>query len=312
MSSQVVVVGASNMDLTSYVPSLPKPGETLHGHCFKKGFGGKGANQCVMAAKLGASTAMVTKVGKDVFGKETKDNYERYGINTEHVLEDDAEFTGVAPIAVDDAGQNSIIIVNGANDKLSEADIGRVEDLIAHAKVVITQYEIRPETTLAALRLANKHGVFSIFNLAPAKAEIASELFTLPDIFCVNETEAAMVTGVDVQTVQDAEAAARALQDKHNAKCIIITLGPQGTYVLPKPGDGDPFHMPATKVTAVDTSGAGDAFIGALGYFLATDPSLPLRTAVAKAGAIATVSVQQQGTQSSYPDASVLASLHTE
>eukprot|EP00043_Microstomoeca_roanoka_P005453 m.55804 g.55804 ORF g.55804 m.55804 type:complete len:306 (-) comp12971_c0_seq4:416-1333(-) len=303
----VVVVGASNMDLTSYVPSLPKPGETLHGHSFKKGFGGKGANQCVMAAKLGAKTAMITKVGQDVFGKETKENYAKYKIDTTHVLEDPKEFTGVAPIAVDDSGQNSIIIVNGANDNLSTEDIANATDMIASAKVMVCQYEIKPETSLEALRVARQNDVFSIFNLAPAKAEINTDFFTLPDIFCVNETEASLVTGMNVTTIQEAEAAARQLQEKQKARCVIITLGPQGTFVLSKEGEG--YHVPAKEVHAIDTSGAGDAFIGALAYFLAKEPDMSLRAAVEKAGAIATVSVQAQGTQSSYPDASVLETL---
>eukprot|EP01147_Barroeca_monosierra_P010775 gene10775-2860_t len=283
----------------SYVPVLPKPGETLHGHGFKKGFGGKGANQCVMAARLGAKVSMITKVGKDIFGEETKSNFKVHGIDTTYVLEDPSKPTGVAPITVDDAGQNSIIIVNGANDNLTPADIDHADAVVSRTKVyfdevevLVAQYEIRPETTLAAIQAANRHGVFSIFNLAPAKAEIHPDLFLLPDIFCVNETEAEMVSGIPVKNIDDAAVAAQTLQEKQNVKCVIITLGPQ--------------------VTAVDTAGAGDAFIGALGFFLSTCPEMSLQEAVKKSGAIATITVQLQGTQSSYPTASVLETLETD
>eukprot|EP00055_Hartaetosiga_balthica_P005328 m.15450 g.15450 ORF g.15450 m.15450 type:complete len:309 (+) comp4480_c0_seq1:58-984(+) len=297
---EVVVVGACNTDLTSYVTKLPGPGETIHGHDFKTGFGGKGANQCVMAAKLGATTAMIGKVGNDDYGRATIGNFEDNNIDTSCLGVVDGKPTGVAPIAVDENGQNSIIIVNGANDDISPEDIDCAEGIISSAKVLICQNEIPRSATLAAILAAQKHNVASIFNLAPAVKDIEEDLFSVPDIFCVNESEASIVTGISVKDLQGAEQAANYLREEKKANIIIITLGEQGSYVLPL-GDAKPFLVPCEKVVAVDASGAGDSFIGALGYLLAKVPDMPLKQQVEKAGRIATMSVLKLGTQSSYP-----------
>ncbi|MDL1902849.1 ribokinase, partial [Anaerolineae bacterium CFX9] len=211
---KICMVGSSNIDLIARVPRLPAPGETLIGSKFQMGFGGKGANQAVMAAKLGAQVSVVTKLGKDIFGDDTRRNYESHGIDTTFVLVDDERFSGVAPITVDDnTGQNSIIIVPGANDGLSPADARAAASVIQNADVLICQLEIPLETTLEALRIAREAGdrVLTILNPAPA-AEIPDEMIALADIFVPNEVEARMLTGLDASTPETAETAARALQ----------------------------------------------------------------------------------------------------
>jgi ribokinase len=181
---KVCVVGAANLDLISYVPRLPRMGETLHGTRFHMGFGGKGANQAVMAAKLGGDVAMVTKLGQDIFGENTLKNFQTWGIDTRHVLFTDQAFSGVAPIAVDPDGHNAIIIVTGANDLLTPEEIEAARPVIGAAQIVVCQLEIPVETTLAALRIARQAGVTAIFNPAPAHPSLPEELYRLSDICC--------------------------------------------------------------------------------------------------------------------------------
>jgi len=293
----ICVVGASNIDLISYVPRMPKLGETLHGTKFTIGFGGKGANQAVMAAKLGGQVAMITKLGKDIFGNDTLKNFETFGINTEGVTFTDGAFSGVAPIAVDPNGDNSIIIVSGANNHLSVADLQDAKHIIASAKVMVCQLEIPVEISLEALRIAKAAGVTTIFNPAPARSELPEEIYQLSDIFCPNETETELLMGVRIQTQDEAVTAARELL-KRGPKKVILTLGARGSLLV------TPDHIelvPAEAVKAVDTTGAGDAFIGSLAYFLAAGK--PFAEVMQRANKIAAISVQHPGTQTSFPDA---------
>ncbi len=294
---KICMVGSSNIDLIARVPRLPQPGETLTGVSFHMGYGGKGANQAVMAARLGAQVAVITKVGRDVFGEDTLKNYRAQGIDTTYVLFDEKRFSGVAPITVDDkTGQNSIVIVPGANDGLSPEDVRTATAAIQSASVLIGQLEIPIETTLAAFRVAKEKGsVLTILNPAPA-AKLPDELLRLTDMIVPNETETALLTGLSVETLEQAEAAARTLH-KHGPKTVIITLGSRG--VLFVEGDAPAQHVPAQHVEAVDTTGAGDAFVGSLAYFLGV--GRPLRDAVERACAVATQSVLKIGTQTSFP-----------
>ena len=168
----VCVVGACNMDLVSFVPRLPRMGETLHGSRFHMGFGGKGANQAVMAARLGADVSMIAELGQDIFGRDTLENFESVGIDTTHVHFTDEASTGVAPIAVDPDGENSIIIVMGANDLLTEEEIEAARAEIAAADVLVCQLEIPVEISLKALRVAREEGVATVFNPAPAREDL--------------------------------------------------------------------------------------------------------------------------------------------
>ena len=297
---KICVVGSSNLDLISYVPRLPKMGETLHGDRFQMGFGGKGANQAVMAAKLGGDVVMVTKLGDDIFGRDTVQNFEQVGIDVSHVHVTDQAFSGVAPIAVDADGNNSIIIVTGANDLLTEEEVEAARPAIAAAGILVCQLEIPLPITLAALRIAREEGVTAIFNPAPARPDLPDELYRLSDIFCPNETETELLTGMAVTTLAEAEAAARVLLAR-GAGAVVLTLGERGALLVN--GDGAT-HVPTEAVKALDTTGAGDSFVGSLAYFLALGK--PMNDAMARANRIAAVSVQSAGTQTSFPSADEL------
>jgi len=292
---RVCVVGAANIDLISYVPRLPRLGETLHGTQFRMGYGGKGANQAVMTAKLGAGVAMVCKLGEDVFGEGTLANFREWGVDTEHVTFTDEAFSGVAPIAVDPDGNNAIIIVTGANDLLSPEDVERARPAIRDSVVVACQLEVELETTIAALRVAREVGARTIFNPAPAREALPAEIYRLSDVLCPNESETELLTGM-----QAGDEAARELL-RRGAGAVVLTLGERGCLVV----DPDSArHVPVERVDAVDTTGAGDAFVGSLAYFLAAGRSLA--DAADRANRIAAISVRGRGTQTSFPTAADL------
>ena len=294
---KICVVGACNLDLISYVPRLPTIGETLHGTRFHMGFGGKGANQAVMAAKLGGDVVMVTKLGQDVFGENTLKNFESWGVNTQHVHFTDQAFSGVPPIAVDPEGHNSIIIVTGANDLLTDKEIEAARPDIAASQIMVCQLETPVEINLAALRIASQESVKTIFNPAPARSSLPDEFYQLSDIFCPNESETELLTGMPVGTLEEAEAAARVLIER-GAGTVILTLGERGSLLVT---DSTTEHVPVDPVKALDTTGAGDAFVGSLAYFLASGQSLT--EAIKRANRIAAISVQSSGTQTSFPEA---------
>jgi ribokinase len=291
----VCVVGAANLDLISYVPRLPRLGETLHGTRFQMGYGGKGANQAVMAAKLGAAVTMICKLGRDAFGEGTLENFRNHGVDTSHVTFTGDAFSGVAPIAVDPEGRNAIIIVTGANDLLSVADLEDAHTTISRAGVVVAQLEIPVELTLAALRMARELGVRTIFNPAPAREELPKELYRLSEVICPNESETELLTSMPA-----GEEAARELLAR-GAGAVVLTLGERGCLVV----DGNETTLlPAPRVQAIDTTGAGDAFVGSLAVYVATGCTLV--EAARRANVIAALSVQGRGTQTSFPERSEL------
>lgn len=300
VSPRVCVVGAANIDLISYVPRLPHLGETLHGTTFRMGYGGKGANQAVMAAKLGASVSMVTKLGRDTFGEGTLANFRAMGVGTDHVSFADDASSGVAPIFVDPSGSNAIVIVTGANDLLTDDEIDQARPAMAQAGVVVCQLEIPIAATASALRAAREAGTPTILNPAPARADLPDELLALSDVLCPNQAEASMLTGRPVDTVDDAAQAARLLLGK-GCSAVVVTLGGEGCLVAV---GGEAEHIEARPVDAVDTTGAGDAFVGALACFLAHGDTLP--DAARSANRIASLSVLGHGTQASFPDRSDL------
>lgn len=291
---KICVVGSSMIDLISKVPRLPKLGETLVGHSFHLGYGGKGANQAVMAAKLGARVTMVNKVGRDVFGEGTLGNYREQGIDTTHVMFDESRFSGVAPIFVDDNAQNFIVIVPGANLGLLPADVQKARQVILEADILICQLEILMETTLEAFRIAKSGNVRTILNPAPA-APIPDELLKLTDICAPNETETELLTGEPVGKLDEAEAAARKLLSR-GPGTVILTLGERGALLVDK---NNVENIPAIKVDAVDPTGAGDAFVGSLAAFLGE--GLSMQDAIRRANAVAALSVTRIGTQVSFP-----------
>ncbi|XP_067471073.1 ribokinase isoform X2 [Thunnus thynnus] len=295
----VIVVGSCMTDLVSKAPRLPKAGETIHGHKFFIGFGGKGANQCIQAARLGAKTAMVCKVGKDFFGDNYIQNFKDNGVHTYFVGQTSDAATGAASIIVNDAGENAIVIVAGANMLLSSKDLQEVVPAISCAKVLVCQLEISPTISLQALRMAQDNKVKTIFNPAPAIADLDPDFYRASDVFCCNESEAELLTGSSAANVEEASRAGQELL-KRGCGSVIITLGPQGCVVL-KAKESTAKHVPTTKVKAVDTTGAGDSFIGALAFYMAHYPTMPLEEVARRANQVAVVSVQAIGTQTSYP-----------
>lgn len=291
----ICIVGSINLDMNAYVERFPRPGETLHGRRFTTGYGGKGANQAVMAARMGGAVRMVGRVGDDIFGQDMRRNLASEGIDTEFVLESQGVSSGVAVITIEETGQNDIVVIAGANGLVTAADVEAARKAIAGTQVLLCQMEIPMEANLAALRIARVAGVTTIFNSAPVSSEVPDEVFALADIFCPNEGEAELVTGIPVHTLDDARLAAEVIL-QHGAKAALITLGPRGSLYVSAEEEA---HIPAPQVSAVDTTGAGDAFVGSLAFFLAS--GLALHDAIARANAIAAISVQSPGTQASYP-----------
>lgn len=285
---RIVVIGSANVDLTTFTDAFPRAGETIFGREFHLGFGGKGANQAVAAALCGSIVSMVARVGNDLFGPATIGNFNRRGIDTTHVKITPGVSSGVAPIFVDSAGQNRILVVKGANDRLSPADIDAAGDVIRAADCVVLQLEIPVETVYYALAFARRHGVRSILNPAPAQpldfARIADADYVIP-----NETEAEVISGMPVGNVEEARACARCLRGR-GLRNVIVTLGANGALC------GET-HIPPHHVTPVDTTGAGDAFIGAFATFLAGGAEIE---AIRKANVYAALSTLGIGTQSSF------------
>lgn len=300
--SQIVVVGACMIDLISYVPRFPQMGETLHGTEFRMGYGGKGANQAIMAAKLGSKVVMVSKVGDESFGAGTLENFKKNGVSTSFVYKSKEEFSGVAPIFVTPKGENSIVIVSGSNNKLTAMEIEKASNEIKQSSYLICQLEIEVELSLIALRLAKKLGVSTILNPAPARSSLPEEIYKLTDIFCPNESEAELLTGKKINSMTDIEEMAKQFVTA-GTKSVIITLGENGCYVL---SNGVGKHISANKVSVVDSTGAGDAFVGALAHFL--DLGIDIFESSKWASAVATISVQGKGTQSSFPERDQLPS----
>lgn len=288
------MVGSANTDLTTFVDVFPRPGETLFGKSFAMGFGGKGANQAVASRLCGAEVIMVAKVGNDLFGQATIDNFVSFGIDTTHVQIIQDAPTGVAPIFVEPNGQNRIVVVKGANDRLTEADVDAAAADLRRADVIILQFEIPLPTVYHTVRFARTHNIRCIVNPAPAVPADLAQL-TGADLFIPNETEAEQLTGQPVRSEADAAACASSLLGK-GFRRVVITLGARGSLVADAAGHT---HVPPFAVTPIDTSGAGDAFIGSLAVFLAE--GLPEQEALARANLYAALSTTRMGTQKSFP-----------
>jgi ribokinase len=291
---RICVVGSANIDLTFQTPRLPRLGETIAGTHFHLGYGGKGANQAVMAARLGAQVAMLAKVGGDVFGEQYLANFRANGIDATHVLVHRDGPTGAAAIVVDSLGENCIIVVPGANHALTPGDIRRAEGTIRSASAILGQLEVPVDTTLEAFRVAKAAGMRTILNPAPATA-LPDELLRLTDLCVLNEIELELLTGQKPTSPQQIHAAVRTLMER-GPHTVILTLGAEGAAVF----DGAQTHRVAgIKVAAIDTTGAGDAFIGSLAVFLAEE--MTCAEAAHKANAVAALTVTRPGTQASFP-----------
>jgi ribokinase len=290
---RIAVVGSLNTDLTTFLDVFPRVGETLFGTSFDLGFGGKGANQAVAARFCGADVMMVAKVGRDLFGEATIKNLAAVGIDATHVHVVDGVSTGVAPIFVEPNGQNRIIVVKGANDRVTPADVDAAAADLGRAQTIILQFEIPLETVYHTVRFAKARGIRCILNPAPALAASVADICGA-DYFIPNESEAELITGMPVHSIDEAKACAKALLAQGFPR-VLITLGARGSLLADAAGAS---LMPPYAVDPVDTSGAGDAFIGSLAVFLSEGMSE--RDAVARANLYAALSTTGVGTQKSF------------
>ena len=295
MAPRIVVVGSTVIDLIAYADRLPDDGETVVGTRYETGFGGKGANQAVMAARFGAEIAMVSTVGDDAHGTAYLDQLAREGIDTTFMRRVSGS-SGVAPIWVDSRGTNRIIVVPGANDHvLPEVAAEAVETF--RPTVVIGQFEVPQPATAAGFAAAHRNGATTVLNPAPAAA-VSPELLQATDWLVPNAPEFALIAGGGLDgTDDDAVAAVRELGQRLDVS-LVVTLGERGALVVPR--DGEASWVDAPSVRAVDTTGAGDAFVGAFAVGLALER--PPVDAVRLGCLAAADSVTRRGTQASYPD----------
>jgi ribokinase len=292
---RIAVVGSANVDLTTFTERFPKPGETIFADKFDLGFGGKGANQAVAARLCGADVFMVARVGSDLFGPATIENFKKLGIDATHVKQVAGLSSGVAPIFVDPSGQNRILVVKGANDALEAADVDAAAETLKKADCIVLQFEIPLETVYYTIAFARKNGIRCILNPAPGQAVELHALEGL-DYFVPNESEAEAITGMPVRNLDDAKKCAEKLV-AGGIRRVIITLGANGALLTGREGSA---HLPAFPVKSLDSTGAGDAFIGSFAVFLGE--GVPEREAVQRANLYAGLSTTGVGTQKSFYD----------
>jgi ribokinase len=298
----VAVFGSINMDLVVRTPRLPVAGETLTGHTFFTAPGGKGANQAVACARLGATAHMIGRVGGDVFGGALRESLAGNGVDTTGVLTDASQPSGVAVIAVDDQAENTIIIVPGANGTVGEADVERLQGALAAARALLLQLEVPMAAVVAAARAARERGVMVILDPAPARP-LPDELYQLTDLITPNEVEAGMLTGLEVRGEADADRAAKVLVQR-GARGAAIKMGGKGAYYFD--GRAGTF-WPAFKVKAIDSVAAGDAFNGALASAVAD--GRPVAEALRWGMAAGALSTTKAGAQPSMPDRAAVETL---
>lgn len=291
----IAVIGSNMVDLISYINKMPREGETLEAPDFEIGCGGKGANQAVAAAKMGAKVMMVTKVGDDLFANNTIENLEKYGIDTEYTNKVPGTSSGVAPIFVDSESKNRILIIKGANQFLTPEDVDRAAPKLKQCSLIVLQLEIPLETVYRAIEFGNENDIPVILNPAPASKDLDFNYVCKCDFFIPNESELEILTGMPVETEEQIKAAAGTLIEK-GVKDVIVTMGSRGVMWVTK---GEVHIVDSHKVNAIDTTGAGDAFIGCFAnYFY---QSRDVLHSIKMATAFAALSVTKRGTQSSYP-----------
>lgn len=285
----ILVVGSSNIDLVASVDRLPSRGETVLGYRFAQSFGGKGANQAVAAARAGAEVAFLSKLGADANGRLIEQHLAAQGLSRPILLRD-AEFpTGVAMILVDHSGENQIAVVPGSNGRLTPADLRQHRELIAGARVLLLQMEIPRETVFEALRLGRECGLTTILNPAPA-APLPSDLLRLVDILTPNESEAQVLTG----STDPAEAAQ--ILTGRGVGTVVVTCGANGAFLAT---GNDVTHIPGFLVETIDSTGAGDAFNGAVACAVAE--GVPIKSAIVRANAAGALATTGRGAQESMP-----------
>jgi ribokinase len=295
MAGKIAVVGSNMVDLITYTDRMPLAGETIEAPRFEMGCGGKGANQAIAAARLGADVMMVTKVGDDIFADNTIRNFQESGIDSRFVDRVPGTSSGVAPIFVEPSGENSILIVKGANAHLSPEDVDRAADALKECDLILMQLEVPLETVYHTIAFGAKHGIETLVNPAPAPADLDSTKLEQATFLVPNQTELATLTGMPVTSLAEAETAARSLISR-GVRTVIVTLGGDGALLINQ--DDAAIHIDPIKVTPVDTTGAGDAFIGSFAryYVENRDVEAALKTAVRYAAD----SITRPGTQKSY------------
>jgi len=290
----IAVIGSNNMDLISYVRRMPEPGETLAMKDFSIAYGGKGANQAVAAARMGADVLMLTAVGSDVFGRDIEAHLRAEGICGKYIKRADAP-NGTASIWVDDTAQNRILIHKGANAMLNVQDIERAAEDLRKCSMIILQLEVNYDIVYHAISFGREHGVPVLLNPAPASTELDMERVCSCEFFMPNETELEILTNHVVDTMDAIKEAGKILLAQ-GMKNVIVTLGSKGALWL---YEGGVELIPAFAVEAVDTTGAGDSFIGC--FAAVYEREKDIRTALRSANAFAALGVQKKGAQSSYP-----------
>lgn len=302
MAHRIAVIGSIMTDLVTYVDRMPDAGETLAAPRFAMGFGGKGANQAVAAAKLGSDVVMVGKVGDDGFGRDTLRHYAELGMDARHVGVVPEASSGVAPIFVEPSGENRILIVMGANEHLLPADVDRAAEDLRGCDLILLQLEIPLETVYHVVAWAARNGKAVVLNPAPATPELDVARIRDVAFFVPNQTELAILTRMPTDTVDQAETAARTLLEA-GLQRVIVTLGADGALLVTR--DKPSVHVPPVKVTPVDTTGAGDAFIGSFAHYFVA--SADVVAAMKAAAAYAADSITRPGTQSAFATAADLA-----
>ena len=303
MAGRIAVIGSNMVDLVTYVTRMPAKGETLEALSFDMGPGGKGANQAVAAAKLGADVLMLSKVGDDLFGQNTIGHLASVGIDTRHVAKVEGRSSGVAPIMVDPSGENAILIVKGANEDLRPADIEHAAADLRTCSLILLQLEIPAETVYAAIAFGRQHGIKTLLNPAPAVHDLDPE--RLRDVTCLvpNETELVILSGMPVDTDQEVVAAARSLVAR-GTETVVVTMGSRGALLVTA---DQATRIAPVPVTPVDTTGAGDAFIGSFACFYVETGDL--RASLDRAARYAADSITRRGTQKAYATAEEFARL---
>jgi ribokinase len=291
---KILVVGSANTDMVIRVDAFPLPGQTLLGNDLLLNAGGKGANQAVAAARLGGSVAMIARLGNDLFGRQTIENFRKEGINVAGVVMDDNLPSGVAQIVVNSSGENTIVVAGGANTALNKQQINENDTLIKSTEIVLLQLEIPMETVLFTAKKCAEGERKVILNPAPAR-RIPDELYANTYAITPNETETKFLTGVKVTGEKSAQHAADYFHDK-GVNVVIITLGAAGAFLSAPDFSGT---LPAPEVDSVDSTAAGDTFNGALAASLLE--GLNWEDAVVFANKAAALSVSRHGAQASIP-----------
>lgn len=293
-SARITVIGSSNTDMVIKTTKLPAPGETILGGKFLMNPGGKGANQAVAAARLGGNVTFVSKTGNDIFGKQSLILFEKEGINTKYVTTDAKNPSGVALITVDAKAENCIVVAPGSNGTLSKKDIDAAKGEIKTSSIMLLQLETPVDTVVYAAKTGSESGCKVVLNPAPAQ-KLPDAVYKYLYLITPNETEIEILTGVKVKNITSAQEASRELLKK-GVKNVIITMGSKGAFLFNK---DESKLIPTEKVTAVDTTAAGDVFNGALCVALAEGKKL--NEAIAFGNKAAAISVTRMGAQSSAP-----------